>query len=171
MDTVTVDSKIQIRGLCLGQPSNSALEAPISITRLLSMTQGGTVAAGTLCDQVLDQAENVISLTAGTTTLNLQNFTNPLIEGSQSFARVRVIYFEHDIASVATSITIFGVAGDSFQGPLSAAATEVLLPGDVFFKRSGSSTGWVVDAGHRSVTIVVAGGTASLRYFFAGSKT
>jgi len=167
--TVQLTAGTTISGDATGVPGNAELTAATTVrtTATFSQNDGGTGH----CDQIIDQATSTVTLGAGTTTLDLTNFTNHLNQTGQTMAAVRVIYFEHDAASLAASVTVFNAAAQAFQGPLSAGAAEVLLPGDLFHRVSLSASGWAVDGTHHNLGIVVAGGTATLRYFVAGSST
>lgn len=169
MTSVSVSTSVTLNGVGIGVPADDLLTHAFDVRRTASMTQAGTGA--TLCDQFIDQATNTITLAAGTTTIDLTNFTNSLSQTGQSVARVRVLFFEHDAASLASSVTVFNAAANAFQGPLSAGASEALNPGDRFHREALSSAGWAVDGTHKNLAIVVAGGTATLRYFVAGSTT
>lgn len=166
--TVQLNTSLTLAGVMAGIPTNAELQAATNVRRTSAMTQGGTGA--TRCDQIIDKASATVTLSAGTTTIDLTSFTNHATE-TASMAKVRVLYFEHDADSAATSIVIFNAAADAFQGPLSAGASETLLPGEMFHRVSKGSAGWAVDGEHKNLAIVVSGGTATLRYLIGGSTT
>lgn len=169
MNTVQVRTSVTISGTGIGTPTDSVLTHVGDVRRTTNATAAGS--GSTLCDQFIDQASSTTTLGAGTTTIDLSNFTNALSQTGQAMTKVRVLFFEHDSASAASSIVLFNAAANSFQGPVSAGASVTLLPGERFEMESPTTAGWAVDGTHKNLAIVVAGGTATLRYFVAGSTT
>lgn len=169
MNSVQLKASLVLKGYGIGVSGSPDLANPIRVRRSSSMQQNGSGA--TLANSFINKANEAITLGVGTTDIDLTSFTDALGATAQSLARVRVLFFEHDADSDATSVTLFNAASNSFQGPISAGASIALLPGEEFFQRARSTGGWVVDGTHKTLRIVVAGDTATLRYFIGGSTT
>lgn len=172
MISFSLDVDVSLSGLAKGTAANSQQRSSVSRHLPASFTSAGSGA--TLCSNVIDKATVVQTLAAGgAVAIDLTSFTvNPFSESAQSFAAVRVIYVEHATGSAASSISVFNAAaGNSFQGPLSAAGTLTFAAGGNAVLRASTATGWVVDGTHKNFYIVNNDGVnaASIRYFIAGS--
>jgi hypothetical protein len=169
MTSLELNAVLLITGNAVGTANNPNSTASIGVRRSDAMTQAGTGAS--FANQAIDKASTTTTLGVGTTTIDLTSFTNLQGETAQSFAKVRVLFFEHDAASAASSIVVFNAAADAFQGPVGAGNDLTLAPGERISMESLTAAGWAVDATHKNLAIVVAGGTATLRYFVGGSTT
>ncbi len=172
MTSLTLDLNVFLSGLAKGTTANANQRSSISRVLPSAFTASGTGA--TLCSNVIDKATVAQTLAGGgTVAIDLSSFTvNPFSEPAQTFATVRVIYIEHSTGSLSSGISAFAaVAGNSFQGPLSAAGTITLPAGGDLLWRSRTVTGWVVDATHKNFYIVNNDGVnaATIRYLIAGS--
>jgi hypothetical protein len=174
MNSSKLSTKFGLVGTVKGTSANSNLSSPIAINRANSYTQISTYPI----NQVIDKGSSTFTIAASTTlTIDLTTGqTNPLgesIASSLAFAKVRYIFIEHDSASLSTSIVAFGSGSNQFQGPLSAAATITLKPGERFEQESATTAGWTVDGTHKTIAVVNSSATqsATVRLCVAGSTT
>ena len=172
MTSLTLTADMILGGLAKGTPANADQRSSIS-RRVPYRPTSSAASAAVKVNNVIDRASIAQSLApAGTVAIDLTTFTvNPFSEAAQVFSTVRVIYIEHVTGSLSSGISVFNAgAGNSFQGPVSAAGTITLAPGEDQMFRSRTVTGWVVDATHKNFYIVNndAINAATIRYLIAG---
>jgi hypothetical protein len=174
MNSSKLTTKFGIVGTVKGTTANSSLSSPIAINRTGSYTQISTYPI----NQMIDKGSSTFTIAASTTlAIDLTTGqTNPLgesIASSLAFAKIRYVFIEHDAASLSTGIVAFGSGSNQFQGPLSAAATVTLVPGERFQAESATTAGWTVDGTHKTIQIVNSSGTqsATVRLCIAGSTS
>lgn len=171
MTSFSLDSSLSLSGLATGIPTDSLRRRSISRRLNARFTSGGTGA--TKANNGVDQSSADQTLAAGgTVAIDLSAFTNLQGETAQAVTAVRVIYVEHVTGSLSSGISAFNAfAGQSFQGPVSAAATVTLKAGEDITLRSRTVTGFVVDGTHHNFYIVNNDGVnaATYRYLIAGS--
>jgi hypothetical protein len=163
MDSMTLTANFSFVGLAKGVTGNSSLQSPITKRFAISLTSSDTGAAqvnqsyGPLDAQTLAAGAN--------TTIDLRSFTNNLNQTAQLFAEVRVFYFRHSTASVASSVTVGNAASNQFR-PFSipAATTITLLPGEGFVFFAPTTTAMACDATHKDFKILNNDGANAATY-------
>ncbi len=174
MNSLTLNADVSLGGTAQGTPANSLAKSAV-VRRLAYRFTSSAASAAAKCNNVIDKASADQSLApAGTVAIDLTSFTvNPFSEAAQVFAAVRVIYIEHVTGSLSSGISVYAaIAGNSFQGPVSAAGTITLAPGEDQTFRSRTVTGWVVNGTHKNFYIVNndAVNAATIRYLVSGSN-
>lgn len=172
MNSLTLSTGVTLSGIAIGTAANSGQTS--SIVRSLPATLTNMGSGATLASNIIDRASVAQTLAAGgTVAIDLTSFNaNPFAEAAQTFATVRVIYIEHSTGSSSSGISAFNaIAGNSFQGPLSAGASITLTAGGNVFWRSSTVVGWVVSSTTKNFYIVNNDGVnaATIRYLVAGS--
>lgn len=174
MNSSKLSTKFGLVGSVKGTTANTNLSSPVAINRTSAYTQISTYPI----NQMIDKGSSTFTIAASTTlAIDLTTGqTNPLgesIASALAFAKVRYIFIEHDSASLSTQIVCLGSGSNQFQGPLSAAATVTLKPGERFQAESATTAGWTVDGTHKTVQVVNSSGTqsATVRLCIAGSTS
>lgn len=172
MTNAALNFAIGFEGVLTGIPTNTDLADNITRQVVLSAVAGSG-------QQVYETFRVALPVAAGaTTTLDLTTgLTNPLgesISGSLKFVHVYAVWIVHNSASTASTITVFNAAANAFQGPKSAAASDVLGPGMwTAFGVPTNLTAWAVDGTHKNIAIVNNDGAhaATVNVFVAGATT
>lgn len=172
MISVATNLSVTITGNVMGIGTDTTRSNGISSRNDFNGTQAGS--GSSLVDEVLDLASNDRSITiaaAATTTVDLTSGQTDPLGGAVAFARIRRLIFLHPLESLASSITIFNAASNSFQGPVSAAGTVTLFPGEGFCFWTMSPTGRVVDGTHKNIKILNNDATnaATVSYYADGA--